>query len=93
MDEEIGIRDLKATLSGVLRRVSEGRTVRVTARGRPVAEIVPPGTVGPDDSLRALVAAGRVAPPSLPRPRSAPPMVTARRSASDLVIADREAER
>jgi prevent-host-death family protein len=91
--DEIGIRDLKATLSSVLRRVSEGRTVRVTVRGRAIAEIVPPGTVGPDDSLRALVAAGRVAPPVQPRPNRAPRMVTAQRSASELVTADREAER
>jgi prevent-host-death family protein len=39
--EEMGIAELKAHLSEVLRRVAEGETVTVTDRGRPVASIVP----------------------------------------------------
>ncbi len=40
--DEIGVRELKSKLSETLRRVEAGQAVRVTSRGRTVAEIVPP---------------------------------------------------
>jgi prevent-host-death family protein len=90
---EIGVRELKASLSRVLRRVSGGEQVRVTIRGRPVADIVPAGAAPADDALRSLIAAGRVVPPARSRPARAPRLARAERSASALVLAEREAER
>jgi prevent-host-death family protein len=91
--DEIGVRELKATLSGVLRRVSRGEQVRVTVRGRPVADIVPAGASPGDEALRALVARGRVVPPARARPTRPPRLARAGRSASELVLAEREDER
>lgn len=90
---EIGIRELKASLSTVLRRVASGEFVRVTNHGRPVADIVPAGASRSDDALRALVADGRVVPAGRARPARAPRLAHAQRSASALVLAEREAER
>jgi len=90
---EVGVRELKQSLSETLRAVGRGQQVRVTVRGRAIADIVPAGTSRMDDPLRGLVAEGRVAAPSRARPASAPRLVKARRSASALVLSDREAER
>src|SRR5207249_4428574 len=59
---EVGIRELRASLTRTLRDVSRGERVRVTLRGRPVADIVPAGSAAADDRLGALVAEGRVTP-------------------------------
>ena len=91
--DEIGVRTLKATLSAVLREVSQGRRVRITARGRAVADLVPPASAGEDEALSSLVSAGRVSPPARPRPKQPPQLVPPRTPASDLVLEDREAER
>jgi prevent-host-death family protein len=91
--DEIGVRELKATLSDVLRRVSRGEQVRVTVRGRPVADIVPAGMSPGDEELRTLIARGRVGPPARARPRRAPRLADAGRLASELVLAEREDER
>lgn len=40
----VGIRELKNNLSKYVRDVERGRRVAVTAHGRIVAELVPPGT-------------------------------------------------
>lgn len=90
---EIGVRELKASLSGVLRRVSAGEHVRVTIRGRPVADIVPAGASPTDDALRSLIADGRVVPAARSRPPRPPRLVRAERSASAVVLREREAER
>jgi len=58
---DIGVRELKATLSAVLRRAAAGEHITVTDRGRPVAVIGPP--VGIVD-LEAAVAEGWVTPAS-----------------------------
>jgi prevent-host-death family protein len=55
---EMGVRELKASLSETLRAVMRGEQVRVTVRGRPVADIVPAGAAG-SDRVRELVADGR----------------------------------
>jgi prevent-host-death family protein len=89
----IGVRELKATLSEVLRRVSRGEQVRITVRGRPIADIVPAGASSGDEALRALVARGRIVPPARAQPTRAPRLARARRSASELVLAEREDER
>jgi len=90
---EIGVRELKRSLSETLRAVGRGEQVRVTVRGRAIADIVPAGVAQRDDPLRALVAEGRVIVPSHARPSRAPRLVEARRSASALVLSDREGER
>jgi prevent-host-death family protein len=90
---EIGVRELKRSLSETLRAVNRGEQVRVTVRGRPVADIVPAGASADDDRLRELVADGRLVAPTRARDRKAPRLVTTRRSASSLVLSERDAER
>ena len=89
---EIGVRELKGSLSETLRAVARGEQVRVTLRGRPVADIVPAGAAAGDDRLRELVAAGRVVPPSRGRPARAPKPAMARASASAMVLSERDTE-
>lgn len=90
---EIGVRELKQSLSKTLRAVSRGEQVRVTARGRPLADIVPAAAAAEDDRLRELVAAGRVEAPAAALPTRAPKFVRSAQSASSLVLAERDAER
>ena len=90
---EIGVRELKQSLSETLRAVGRGQQVRVTVRGKAVADIVPAGAAASDDRVRQLVAEGRVVVPSRVRPKRAPRLVKSRRSASSLVLSEREAER
>ena len=89
---EIGVRELKLSLSQTLRAVARGQQVRVTLRGRPVADIVPAGASAKDDRLRGLVAQGRLVTPARARPKHAPRLVKSSRSASSLVLSEREAE-
>ncbi|HEY5344496.1 MAG TPA: type II toxin-antitoxin system prevent-host-death family antitoxin [Solirubrobacteraceae bacterium] len=90
---EIGVRELKLSLSQTLRAVARGQQVRVTLRGRPLADIVPAGASAKDDRLRRLVAQGRLVAPARERPKRAPRLVHAVQSASSLVLAEREVER
>lgn len=89
---EIGVRDLKAQLSSVLHDVEDGERVRVTSRGKPVADIVP---VLPDrgEAMKQLIAEGRVTPASRPHPSYTPPPRKTGRSASAVILAEREEER
>lgn len=89
---EMGVRELKRSLSETLRAVGRGEQVRVTLRGRPLADIVPAGAATGDDRLRELVAQGRVVLPARARPRQAPKPAKARGSASALVLSERDAE-
>lgn len=57
---EIGVRQLKASLSEVLRSIEAGESVRVTNHGKPVAEIIPPRPTSMEDLLTQLAAQGRV---------------------------------
>ncbi len=90
---EIGVKELKRSLSETLRAVGQGEQVRVTLRGRPVADIVPAGVAKGDDRLRELVAQGRVVPPARARPTRAPQPARPRGSASAVVLSERDAER
>jgi prevent-host-death family protein len=57
----VGARELKARLGRYLRRVREGRTVVVTERGQPVAELRPlPADSSADAVLARLMAMGAV---------------------------------
>jgi prevent-host-death family protein len=91
--KELGVRELKQSLSRILRAVGRGEHVRVTLRGKPIADIVPAREADAEDHLRKLVAQGRVRLPARAHPPRAPRLVPAPRSASELVIAEREAER
>jgi prevent-host-death family protein len=90
---EIGVRELKASLSSMLRKVEEGEQIKVTVRGRHVADIVPAGSRRSSERLQALVAEGRVTPAIQSRPRRAPRPLATGRSASALVLAERDDER
>jgi prevent-host-death family protein len=90
---EIGVRELKQSLSKTLRSVSRGEQVRVTLRGRPMADLVPAVAATGDDQLRQLVADGRLVAPTGARPRKAPPLVESEVSAASFVLSEREAER
>jgi prevent-host-death family protein len=90
---EVGVRELKLSLSATLRAVGRGQRVRVTVRGRPIADIVPPGASAEGDRLRGLVAEGRLVAPTRTRPKKAPRLVKTRRGASSLVLSERDAER
>lgn len=55
----IGVRELRQNASLYLRKVEQGETIEVTARGRPVARLVP---VNAKDRLGELIAQGRLMP-------------------------------
>lgn len=82
---------MKAKLGSVLRRVEGGERVRVTRRGRPVADIVPVET--PDERWERMIAEGRITPPSAPLDRNPPPPIKTDRPASELILAEREEDR
>jgi len=90
---EVGVKELKDGLSRYLRRVARGEHVRVTVRGRPLADIVPAGKVALDDPLRRLAAEGRLTLPARPKPTRAPALHDAASPASAHVLAERELER
>ncbi len=54
---EVGIRELKNSLSSYLRRVREGETVVVTDRGVPIARLIPAGV---PEHIVKLMAEGRI---------------------------------
>jgi prevent-host-death family protein len=69
MSEMVGVAELRQNLSVYLRRVKKGERLVVTDRNRPVAELGPAPTTGPD--LDGLIAEGRVSAPrrsGLPEP-------------------------
>lgn len=59
----VGIRDLRNNLSRYLRQVGAGKRVKVTDRGRVVAELIPPGRAQSKASrYDELVASGVIRP-------------------------------
>lgn len=69
MSQSVGVAELRQNLSVYLRRVSRGERLVVTDRNRPVAELGPAPSTGPD--LDRLIAEGRVSRPvrsGLPEP-------------------------
>lgn len=90
---EIGVRELKNTLSQTLRAVARGQRVRVSVHGQPVADIVPVESVAMPERLQRLVAEGRVSAATRPRPRRAPRLSEGATSASALVLEERDTER
>jgi prevent-host-death family protein len=90
---EIGVRELKSSLSSVLHEVEEGEQVRITVRGRPVADIVPAAGRPGSTRLRELVASGRVTPAARALPSRPPRPLAGKRSATSIVLGERGAER
>jgi prevent-host-death family protein len=60
-----GIRELKDNLSRYIRRIEAGERIAITAHGRVVAELVPPGakTALTPSRFDELVASGVIRPP------------------------------
>lgn len=60
-----GIRELKDNLSRYIRRIEAGERIAITAHGRVVAELVPPGVKanGAPTRFDELVASGVIRPP------------------------------
>lgn len=54
---EVGVRELKNSLSRYLRRVRRGETLVVTDRGVPIARVIPTGV---PDHIANLMAEGRI---------------------------------
>lgn len=76
---EVGIRDLKNSLSSYLKRVQRGETIVVTDHGDAVARIIPAGIPQDLESLlserRLSWSGGRFkAPAKVPRLKSGPPL-------------------
>ena len=90
---EIGVRELKANLSQVLHRIEEGEEVRVTLRGRHIADLVPAGSKRSLLDLRDLISEGRVTPPSRSRPLGRPRPLATGRSATAIVLDERAEDR
>ncbi|MGE0441451.1 MAG: type II toxin-antitoxin system Phd/YefM family antitoxin [Gemmatimonadales bacterium] len=91
----VGVRELKAHLSRILREVQLGDPVLVTDRGRVVAELRRPGPAARAESrveraLSQLAAEGalRLAEPS-PDPYPVSPLALPEGTAQDLLSADR----
>jgi len=87
--ESIGVRDLKAGLSGYLRRVRAGQSLVVTDHGEPVAHIIP---IGMPTGLERLLSEGRA---SWAGAGTGPGMPSARlqgpKTAAEHIIEDRNA--
>jgi prevent-host-death family protein len=86
MTVQIGIRELRESLSRALRRVRAGEILEITEHGRPVARIVPllPVAAG----LQDLVAAGVLIAPQgsgpLPEPLDLPSTMTSEEAVATL---------
>jgi len=78
-------------LSSVLKRVEQGELVRVSRRGRPVADIVP--VESPEEQRERMIAEGRITPASKPLQENPPPPIDTGTSASELILAEREEDR
>jgi prevent-host-death family protein len=87
-----GVRQLKDNLSRYIRRVERGERVRITAHGRVVAELVPPGSTAPSSTrFDRLVVAGTIRPPLEPGNPAEdwPRICLPRGTAAELIDADR----
>jgi prevent-host-death family protein len=87
--QEIEVGELKARLDSVLRDVEDGKRVRVTSQGRPVAEIAPVESA--DEQWQRMISEGKITPASRPKPKAPPPQPRKTgRSASAIILAERE---
>ena len=87
----VGARELKTRLGGYLQQVCQGRTLVITDRGEPVAELKPLQRTGGEDAvLEQLKALGTVT--RLENRPLAPfrPVRSRGRSVSDAILEDRD---
>ena len=90
---KVGVRELRAGLSGWLDRVQAGDEVVVTERGKPVARLVP---MQHRSRLQELIEQGTVTPaarPKEPIDRSKLPRLPPGKTLSDIVIEQRRGAR
>ena len=83
---EIGIRELRADLSRLVKRVHAGEELVVTDHGRPVARLVP---IHGERKIDRLIREGRVIPAPNPWRGKLPKPIEGEGPLSDLVIEDR----
>lgn len=87
---EIGLRELKATLSKQVQRVKQGETLVITDRGRPVAQLIPAARSEREVFL-ALARAGLIAWNGEDPPANLPIAETLDGgSVSELILSNRE---
>jgi prevent-host-death family protein len=87
----VGARELKTRLGKYLRRVREGRTVLVTDRGEPIAELRPlPADTSMPAALVRLSSTGAVTLPVRTSMAAFRPIQSRGRPLSEAVIDDRE---
>lgn len=79
--------ELNQQTARVLSRVAAGESLTVTDRGRPIAQLTPPGV----DGWEQLVASGRVTLPTRQGALTIPPAKTSRTSAE--ILAELRADR
>ncbi len=89
-----GVRELKDHLSRYIRRVEAGERVAITAHGRVIAELAPPGVAANarrQSRFDELVAEGVIRPPVEPGDpcEDWPEIRLARGTAAELIDADR----
>jgi prevent-host-death family protein len=82
---DVGIRELRGSLSRHLVEVRAGRTITVTDHGHPIARIVP---IGEFSKFDQLVAEGRIIPAEKPR-GALPTPVKADAPVSDFIAEQR----
>jgi prevent-host-death family protein len=90
---EISIREWKRSLSATLDEVGRGEHVRVTNRGKPIADILPARPSPAQGELGQLITSGRIVPPSRPLPPQAPRRCGANLSTTEIILTERDAER
>ena len=92
MAKPIGARELKTRLGTYIRQVRNGRTIIVTERGEPVAELRPLGRSmkGEAKKLEDLIALGVVSRASMDPLASFTPIRVAGRPVSEAIVEDRE---
>jgi prevent-host-death family protein len=86
----VGVRELKARLSGYLRRVKSGATLIITERGKPVGRIVPMG-LSTSERVEELAESGLLAWSGRRlMPIDPPARTKGATTVSDLLLEDRE---
>jgi prevent-host-death family protein len=82
---DVGIRELRDSLSRYLARVAMGETITVTDHGKPVARIVPAAGMSKVDQL---IAEGRATPGTRPK-GTLPPPIKAKGTVSEFIAEQR----
>jgi prevent-host-death family protein len=84
---EVGIRELRADLSRLLKRVAAGEELTITDRGKAFARVVP---MNGERTYDRMVREGRITPaPNQSRPRTVPKPIEGIGPVSQYVIEDR----